>query len=58
MDEIKNLGLDYINAHRAATSHPLFTELTETQIRAHLKVIEGNAPYGNDPWPNDVFVEE
>lgn len=45
--------LAYINEHRKAVGRQPFAELTETEVRECLDLIEANAPYGIDPWSFD-----
>lgn len=42
--------LSYVNSHRIALGHPVFTVLTDEQLQCHLLLIEQRAAYGADPW--------
>lgn len=45
--------LDEINEHRMALDREPFEELTDEQIQHHLRLIDQNAPYGQDPWEGE-----
>lgn len=42
--------LELINDHRMAVGRNPFKTLNDEQMKKHEKLIDKNAPYGNDPW--------
>lgn len=45
--------LEWINDHREAVGRKKFKKLSNSEIRKHERLIDKNAPYGNDPWHDE-----